>query len=649
MSPHTLKTIGLFFAAVLVCSAVAAQPAITSPTPGSTLTNSSVTFQWSSGAGVLQYYLAVGSSTGATDIYSQNQNLNLSATVTNLPADGSTLYVRLSWLSSGNWHSGDSTYTAPGTNTPVPVMISPAPGSILTNSSATFQWTYGAGAMQYYLSIGSAVDATNIYSRNQNLNSSVTVTNLPTNGMTLFVQLSWLVDASWVSTNYTYSMLGTNTLVPAMTSPAPGSTLTNSSATFQWTYGEGVTKYYLAIGSTLGATNIYNQNQNLNSSATVAGLPTNGLPLYVQLSWLIAAGWESTNYTYTMVGTNTPVPAMTSPAPGAALTNSSATFQWTYGVGVLKYAFSIGSTLGSTNIYYQNQNLNSSVTITNLPTNGMTLYARLSWLTDTGWQTGDYTYTAFGVATPYPAITSPDTGSPLTNSSATFQWTSGTDVSKYYLSIGSAAGLTDIYNQNQNFNLAATVTNLPANGMTLYVRLSWLTGAGWQFGDYTYTAAGSNTPVPQMISPFPGSTLPSSSATFHWTYGSGVSQYYLGVGKSAGASDIYYQNQNLNVSATVTGLPTNGAPVYVQLWWLDSAWQSTNYIYQAVVRLGALHQGTNFILSWPTNDPAYTLEYATDLPATDWFTNPVTPAILNGRYTVTNATPNPFTIYRLTK
>jgi serine protease len=649
MTPHTLKTIGLFFSAVLVCSAVSAQPALTSPAPGSTLTNSSVTFQWSSGAGVTEYYLTVGSSAGAFDLYGTNESLNLSANVTGLPTNGMTLYVQLSWLTSGGWQSGNYTYTAAGTNTPVPVMIRPEPGSTLTNSSATFQWTYGAGATKYYLAIGSAPGTTNIYSRNQNLNSSVTVTNLPTNGMILYVQLSWLVDAGWQSTNYTYTMLGTNTPVPAMTSPAPGSTLTNSSATFRWTYGAGVTKYYLAVGSSPGATNIYNQNQNLNSSATVAGLPTNGLPLYVQLSWLVDAGWQSTNYTYAMVGTNTPVPAMVSPAPGAALTNSSATFQWTYGVGVLKYALSIGSTMGATNIYYQNQNLNASVTITNLPTNGMTLYARLSWLTDTGWQTGDYTYTAFGVTTPYPAIISPVPGSTLTNSSATFQWTAGTEVSKYYLSIGSAAGLTDLYNRNQNFNLAATVTNLPANGVTLYVRLSWLAGASWQFGDYTYTAAGSNTPVPQMISPFPGSTLSSSSATFHWTYGAGVSQYYLGVGKSAGASDIYYQNQNLNSSATVTGLPTNGAPLYVRLWWLDSAWQSTNYIYKAVIRLGALHQGTNFILSWPTNDPAYSLEYATNLPAGDWFSNPVSPAILNGRYTVTNGTPDPFTIYRLTK
>ncbi len=88
------------------------QPAITNPSPGSTLTSSSVTFQWSSGAGVSEYFLYVGTSLGANDIYGQSQGLSLSATVNNLPVDGSTLYVRLWWDTSAGWQYTDYTYTA---------------------------------------------------------------------------------------------------------------------------------------------------------------------------------------------------------------------------------------------------------------------------------------------------------------------------------------------------------------------------------------------------------------------------------------------------------------------------------------------------------------------------------------------------------
>jgi hypothetical protein len=343
-------------------------------------------------------------------------------------------------------------------------------------------------------------------------------------------------------------------------------------------------------------------------------------------------------------------PVITSPAPGSTLPSSSATFQWSSGTEVTDYFLYVGSGVGANDIYNTNASLNLSATVSGLPTNGMTLYVRLWWLTAAGWQSGDYTYTAPGITTAFPAMISPVPGSTLPSSSATFQWSSGTGVTKYFLYVGSIVGASNVYSRNESFNLSDTVTNLPVNGMTLYVRLWWLTAAGWQSGDYTYTAAGTSTPFPAMINPVPGSTLTSSSATFQWTGGTGVAKYYLYVGSSAGATNIYNQNENLNVSATVTGLPTNGMTLYVRLWWLVSAtWQSGDYTYKAVTTLGALRQGGNLIVSWPTNDPAYWLEYATNLPASAWISNPISPSILKGRYTVTNGTSYPFTIYRLTK
>jgi hypothetical protein len=89
------------------------QPTITNPNPGSILESSRVTFQWTSGPGVTDYFLYVGNSLGANDIYSQNAGLGLSATVVGLPTDGRTLYVRLWWTTTGaDWQFADYTYTA---------------------------------------------------------------------------------------------------------------------------------------------------------------------------------------------------------------------------------------------------------------------------------------------------------------------------------------------------------------------------------------------------------------------------------------------------------------------------------------------------------------------------------------------------------
>ena len=126
-----------------------------------------------------------------------------------------------------------------------------------------------------------------------------------------------------------------------------------------------------------------------------------------------------------------------------------------------------------------------------------------------------------------------------------------------------------------------TVTNLPTNGSTLYVRLwsfvsvaSSTLSVGWHFNDYTYTAFGTGSggsgcsapALATMSSPPPGTTLTGATASFSWSAGCDVTQYYLYVGSAMGTNDIYGQSQGTNTTVTVTNLPTNGSTLYVRLW-----------------------------------------------------------------------------------
>jgi hypothetical protein len=65
--------------------------------------------------------------------------------------------------------------------------------------------------------------------------------------------------------------------------------------------------------------------------------------------------------------------------------------------------------------------------------------------------------------------------------------------------------------------------------------------------------------------------------------------------------------------------------------------------------ISGTRQGKNFVVSWPTNDAAFKLFYATNLPTTTWISNTVGPAIVSGRYTVTNSMVNHARFYRLKK
>ena len=82
------------------------------PTPGATFSSAIVTFNWSAG-GTGRYWLLVGTSPGAFNIYNSAALKVRSITINNLPTDGSTIYVRLtSLIRKGKRQSVDYTYTA---------------------------------------------------------------------------------------------------------------------------------------------------------------------------------------------------------------------------------------------------------------------------------------------------------------------------------------------------------------------------------------------------------------------------------------------------------------------------------------------------------------------------------------------------------
>jgi hypothetical protein len=70
----------------------------------------------------------------------------------------------------------------------------------------------------------------------------------------------------------------------------------------------------------------------------------------------------------------------------------------------------------------------------------------------------------------------------------------------------------------------------------------------------------------EITQPEPGSTLEGSTATFAWSEGSQVEQYFLYLGTTPGANDLYGQPQGLNLEVTVSGLPVDGSIIYIRMW-----------------------------------------------------------------------------------
>lgn len=83
-------------------------------------------------------------------------------------------------------------------------------------------------------------------------------------------------------------------------SPAPGSVLGASSATFSWNAVSGASAYQLDIGS-VALGHEYYDSGNLGNvlTTTATGLPTDGSTVYATLYWRISGVWSHAGFTYT--------------------------------------------------------------------------------------------------------------------------------------------------------------------------------------------------------------------------------------------------------------------------------------------------------------------------------------------------------------
>ena len=87
--------------------------------------------------------------------------------------------------------------------------------------------------------------------------------------------------------------------------------------------------------------------------------------------------------------------ALTSPIPGSQLTGTRVAFTWTAGEGASYYELRLGTTgVGSSDLYDRSETEAFSATVSGLPTNAETVYARLRSKIVGTWQSIDYTYSA---------------------------------------------------------------------------------------------------------------------------------------------------------------------------------------------------------------------------------------------------------------
>jgi hypothetical protein len=426
------------------------------------------------------------------------------------------------------------------------------------------------------------------------------------------IEVFWPSGATEVLTNQSVDRFmtiieaGGSAGTPALNSPIPGSVLPSGDVTFSWTTnGTAVDDWQLQVGTSTGDNSLYDSGilTSTTMSTVVSGLPEDASTLHVTLRWNESGVPNEANYTYTASGGGGGGgdPAMLSPVDGSTLAGASETFTWSPGgTAVNQWRLEVGTSPGGRDLYVQGfDSAITSTVVSGLPTDGSTVYVNLKWRTTGGpIETLSYTYTAFddgGTPPPTgtPMITSPADGSTLSGSSETFTWSDeGTAVDRWRLEVGTTSGSTNLFVQTFDpATTSAVVNGLPTDGSTVFVTLRWRSGGTTTTASYTYTAfddGGSPPPptgTPIITSPTDGSTLSGSSETFTWSAeGVDVARWRLEVGTTPGGTDLFVQGMDAAVLSTVvSGLPTDGSTVYVNLKWRVAGGPVTteSYVYTA--------------------------------------------------------------------
>ncbi len=126
-------------------------------------------------------------------------------------------------------------------------------------------------------------------------------------------------------------------------------------------------------------------------------------------------------------------------------------------------------------------------------------------------------------------------------------------------------------------NLAKTVA-IPGDGRRVRVTLHSLISGVYQSNAYWFTAPTlPDGGAAQITTPASGSTLSSASLPLTRSAGAGATQYHIFVGSAPGGYDLYSGGQGTSLSATLTGMPVDGRPIYIALYsWINGAWKQSS-------------------------------------------------------------------------
>lgn len=555
------------------------------PEPGSREVNPSVNIAWNGAPRATGYVLEVGTSPGDYSLFSEDVGLRTSYNFPTPLPNGSPIYIRVvPYNDEGS--PEDCQEQSFATSEPVipscTNLLVPLSGEENVSVSTNLSWDFVSSATGYILNVGTSEGNPDIFSEDV---GAVTFYNLDDNlpeSTTIYVTIVAYNDEGQSTGCFAETFTTDNASeIPECTqllAPMNGETGVNVLSNFAWEAVDNSEGYLLQIGSSAGASDIFDGDVGAPNNFDFDGVLPEDSQIYVRITPYSAAG-EAIACFEDVFTTGSPLAlppcaTLTMPQNGATGVSIESNISWTSSSNTDGYVLNVGTASGASDIFTADVGRATWYNLPNdLPENSdifvsIIAYNELGTAVDCLEEQFETTSEpSIPLCT---NILIPTNQQVDVNITTNIAWGLVANADGYTLNVGTTSQGTDIFTGDVGtttwFDL---IENLPENTM-IYVSIVPYNQLGVALNcveESFQTAAAPTIPSCTILTfPVSGSQAVNPELTLTWNEITDVTGYLLYVGTMPGVYDIL-ENVDMgiiNQYEFVDGLPL-GTDIFVEV------------------------------------------------------------------------------------
>jgi len=424
---------------------------------------------------------------------------------------------------------------------PIPVLDSPADGSVLAESVPRFRWSYAGTAGEYQLQVDNngdfsspAIDTTTAdtsYGPGRTLADGGYVWHVRARG----APEHW---SGWSST-WGLAVAVAGIAAPTLYEPTSGDTVGDATPDFDWSEPAGAVGYWLQVDDDQYFLSPEVDEQALTlSHYTPTATMADGRHYWrvkAQNAAQVLSGWSAA-YDFTVVSTG--MPQLLEPADSAVLTTRQPRFTWSHVAGAGMYWLQVDSEPSFAAPLVVSDSVNDTTLVPTVDLSDGDYWWRVRSRASSGIWGGWAGARRFSIATqgpPPPALLQPANDTLLADNAPLFDWDSVPAAAQYWLQVAANDSFSPLILSRNGISAHEYKAIVPLADTTYYWRVKTANASGgWGAWAVAWTFEVWTTP-PTPSTPADGAFCWNlDDVTFGWNSVNGATSYGLQVASDSG-------------------------------------------------------------------------------------------------------------------